>query len=58
LVKIPQWLCKTSFLQYLLKNSVVQLPVSVHVSLNDNEQLLTPPLSFMGGVEWLRAEIC
>jgi len=32
--------------------------VSEHDFLNDNEQLLTPPLSFMGGVEWLRAEIC
>jgi len=33
---------------YLLRNSLQ--PVSVHVSLNDNEQLLTPPLSSMGGV--------
>jgi len=27
----------------------------MHVSLNDNEQLFTPPLSSMGGVKWLRA---
>jgi len=31
-----------------------QRPVSVHISLNDNDELLTPPFSFMGGVDTRR----
>jgi len=43
LVKIPQCLCKTtSFLLFTQKLLCSQRPVLVHVSLNDNEQLLTP----------------
>ncbi len=47
LVKIPQWSCKTTFLP--CQNSCSQKPVSVHVSLNANELLPTPPLCILCG---------
>ncbi len=40
--KIPQWLCIINTLFSLSKTVVF---ISVHVSLNNNELLLTPPLS-------------
>ncbi len=45
LVKIPQWLWKTTPFLPCQKQPYSQRTVSVHVSLNDNELLFTPPLS-------------
>ncbi len=45
LVKIPQWLCKTTPFLPCQKHLCSQRAVSVHVSLNANELCLPPPLS-------------
>jgi len=54
LVKIRRWLCKTTPLLPPQK----QQPVLVHVSLNGNEQLLTHPLSSMGGDKARQVKSC
>ncbi len=54
LVKIPQWSCKITPFLPRQKQLCSQWPVSVHVSLIDNELLLTPPLSavFFCSIKW------
>ncbi len=55
LVKIPQWSCKITPSLPRQKHLCSQWPVSVHVSLIDNELLLTPPLSavfFFVCIKW------
>jgi len=49
LVKIPQWLCKTT--PFLPPQKQLCSNVLVHVSLNGNEQLLTPSLFSMEHVD-------
>ncbi len=43
LVQISEWLCETTTFLSCQEQLCSQRAVSVHVSLNDNELLLTPP---------------